>query len=78
MDNRAEKEVHALIAAHVQRLTATQEWEVLKEEVEKMESALMDHLTTATDDLRYLQGEIGGIRKVMRLPSILMARARRP
>ena len=78
MDNRLEKEQHALIAAHLQRLTSTQEWEIMKEEVEKMESSLMDTLLTATQDVRYLQGRIAGIRETMRLPSLLMARARRP
>lgn len=65
------------MAANLQHLLATQEWESFREGVEDLERKQIDHLITATADWRYIQGRIDGIREALRLPLQLIARARR-
>ncbi|HEX6827972.1 MAG TPA: hypothetical protein VF104_03225 [Burkholderiales bacterium] len=74
-----EKERAAVIAAHMQRLLGTQEWDVLAQEVAAMEQqALNSARRIHKEELDHLQGRLQGILDVMTLPQKLIAHARRP
>jgi hypothetical protein len=74
-----EKERAAVLAAHLQRLVGTQEWDVFVERAGEVEQQHLQALAKAPlADVPALQGRIEGIREVLRLPQTLIAHARRP
>ena len=74
-----EKERAAALAAHLQRLIGTQEWDTFVEQVAAVEQQHLQRLRTAPpDEIAHLQGRLQGILDVMSLPQTLIAHARRP
>jgi putative heme iron utilization protein len=74
-----ERARQAVVASHLQRLVATEDWDVFLAQVAEVEQQHLQALAKAPlDDVIKLQGRIEGIREVLRLPQTLIAHARRP
>jgi len=72
-------EQRALLAAHVQRLISSPEWDMYIQELKNMEQRVLESLAEAPQsDILKRQGVLHGIREVIQLPQILIAQGRRP
>jgi len=72
-------EQRALLAAHVQRLISSPEWDMYAQAVKDMEQRVLDSLAEIPlADVLKKQGVLHGIREVIQLPQILIAQGRRP
>jgi len=71
-----EQERRALVAAHVQRLISSPEWDLFLKEVDQIEHQALEQLATTTNPV-FDQGILLGIRRMKSLPQTLIAQGRR-